>query len=75
MSSSDEGKIADNPTAREVKTLLPTLKVIGSAVGFLGKLGVKREAFTAFKSQVDNIAMQATVLDLPDRFNTAFGSK
>lgn len=75
MSDGDEHKIAGNPTAKEMKTLLPPLKVIGAAVGFLGKLGIKREAFTAFKSQVDDIAQQATILDLPDLFNTSFGSK
>ncbi len=58
-----------------MKTLLPSLKVIGSAVGFLGKLGIKREAFMAFKSQIDDIARQADILDLPDRFNAAFGCK
>ncbi|WP_434286235.1 hypothetical protein [Celeribacter sp. SCSIO 80788] len=68
-------KVADNPAAKEMKALLPTLKVIGAVVGFLGKLGIKREAFTDFKSQVDDIAQQATILDLPDLFNAAFGSK
>lgn len=70
-----EPKIADNPTAKEMKTLLPALKVIGSAVGVLGKIGIKREAFMALKSQVDDIEQQANILDLPDRFNAAFGSK
>ncbi len=55
--------------------LLPALKVIGSVAGKLGKLGIKRKAFTAFQSQVASITQQATILDLPDRFNAAFGNK
>ncbi|WP_288929235.1 hypothetical protein [uncultured Maritimibacter sp.] len=68
-------KVSDNPSVREIKSLMPTLKVIGAAVGFLCKLGIKREAFTAFKSQVDVTAQQASILDLRDLYNAAFGSK
>lgn len=66
-------KISDNPSPQEMKALLPALEMIGTAAGFLGKLGIKREAFQSFKAKVDEISKQAEIIDLPDRFNQAFG--
>lgn len=71
----DKSKIAENPTAKEMATVLPALKAIGTVAGALGKLGIKREALKAFKSQIDDLTRQAAILDLPDRFNTAFGKR
>jgi hypothetical protein len=67
--------ISDNPSPREMKALMPTLKAMGALAGFFGKLGVKRDKLMSFKLQVDDLANQAAILDLPDRFNAAFGRK
>jgi hypothetical protein len=70
----DQKPISENPSPQEMKALLPAIKVIGSVAGVLGRLGIKREAFLDFKLRVDDIGRQARILDLPDRFNAAFGS-
>lgn len=68
-------KIADNPSAKEIKTILPAVRLLGSAAGLASKLGIKRKAMTKFKQQVDELLANAEVLDLPDRFNETFADK
>lgn len=68
-------KISDNPSTEEMKKLLPGLQALGGASGFLGSLGFKSEKLEGFKAKVDDMMKQAEILDLPDRFNAAFGER
>jgi hypothetical protein len=70
----DSGKISDNPRSIDMKALLPGLEIMGKGANFLGKLGIKREQMQRFASQIEDLLQQSKLLDLPDRFNAAFGS-
>ena len=70
-----EKKIADNPRSKEIRDLLPVVKFLGSAAGAIGKLGIKKDAMLGFQRQVEELSSQASILDLPDRFNQAFGER
>ncbi|EKF72759.1 hypothetical protein A11A3_17100, partial [Alcanivorax hongdengensis A-11-3] len=66
-------KISDNPSSADIKALLPVLQTLGKGAGFLGKLGLKRENMLRFAGHVDGLVAQSRIIDLPDRFNEAFG--
>lgn len=68
-------KISENPTAKEMKNLLPALKLAGGVSGILGKLGLNSEKFTELGAMAADLQEQAEILDLPDRFNELFGAK
>ena len=70
----DQKKISDNPSTAEMKALLPGLKALGGIAGFLGGLGYRKEQLERFRDQVNDLTEKAAVLDLPDRFNSVFGS-
>lgn len=69
------GKIADNPTAKEMRTILPLVQFLGSAAGLAARMGIKREAMNKFKNSADELTASADILELPDRFNTAFADQ
>jgi hypothetical protein len=75
MDKNNKPKISDNPSAKEMKDVLPAIKAIGKVSGFLGKIGIKQEEFLKFSEQVKELERQAKILDLPDRFNKLFSSK
>lgn len=68
-------KISDNPTAKELRSILPFFRLLGSAAGFAARLGIKRDAMASFKSSVDELMASADILELPDRFNAAFANQ
>lgn len=73
--SGSEKKIADNPTAKEMRTILQFFRLMGSTAGLAAKIGIKREAMQKFKSTTDELIANADILELPDRFNSAFSDK
>lgn len=73
--SGSEKKIADNPTAKEMRTMLPLVQLLASAAGFAARIGIKREAMQKFKSAADELVVNADILELPDRFNAAFADQ
>lgn len=54
--------------------MLPLFQLLGSVAGFVAKLSIKREAMIAFKNAAEELRGSADILDLPDRFNTAFAA-
>ena len=66
-------KISDNPSTKDIKTLLPGLQVLAKGAGFLGKLGINRDQMKSFTDQIDDLVEQSKIIDLPDRFNESFG--
>ena len=70
----DEKKISDNPSTKEMKALLPGLHALGKGAFFLGKLSFRREKMLRFAGQIDELVEQSKIIDLPDRFNEAFGA-
>lgn len=70
-----ETKISGNPTAKDMKDVLPLLKVVGGALGFLGKLGINKEKFSELGTMAANLEEQSKILELPDRFNELFAAK
>lgn len=75
MKEGPDGKIADNPKTKEMRSVLPFFQLLASAAGFAAKVGIKREALTKFKSEVDELMAASSVLDLPDHFNAAFSDR
>lgn len=75
MKKDSGGKIADNPTAKEIRVMLPLVAFLGSAAGFAAKMGIKRKAMAKFKSAADELMASADILELPDRFNAAFADQ
>lgn len=75
MNKKNKAKISDNPTAKEMKDILPLLKVAGGAFGVLGRLGINREKFADLKEMAADLEEQAKILEIPDRFNELFGPK
>ena len=74
MNDKKRGKrISDNPSTEEMKALLPGLQALAKGAGVLGKLGIKREQMKRFSDQIDDLVEQSQIIDLPDRFNEAFG--
>ncbi len=68
-----ETKISDNPSTGDIKAMLPVVRVLGSAASALGAIGVKREAMRKFSEQTNELVTGMDIIELPDRFNAAFG--
>lgn len=66
-------KISDNPSTEDMKALLPGLQVLEKGARFLGRLGFKRGKVLRFADQIDELVEHSKIIDLPDRFNEAFG--
>ncbi|WLR97237.1 hypothetical protein [Shinella sumterensis] len=75
MSEDSAERIIDNPTAKEMRTMFPLIRILGSMAGFASRMGIKREAMTEFKNSIDELMASADILELPDRFNTAFSGQ
>ena len=67
-------KISDNPNTEDIKALLPALEVLGKGTRFFRQLGFKGELTLRFAGQIDQLVEHSKIIDLPDRFNEAFGS-
>lgn len=68
-----KNRISDNPSVSEMAQMIPLARLMGSAAGALGALGINRDAMTKFSNATDELLASAEILDMPDRFNTAFG--
>lgn len=68
-------KIADNPTAKRMLTMLPLVRVLACAAGLVGKVGIKPEEMAKIKSAADEVMSRVGILELPDRFNAAFAAQ
>lgn len=55
--------------------MFPLIRILGSMAGFASRMGIKREAMTEFKNSIDELMASADILELPDRFNTAFSGQ
>lgn len=66
-------KISDNPSTKDLKALLPGLQALGKGASFLENFGLKRESIQRFADQINDLVEQSEIIDLPDRFNEAFG--
>ncbi|MEP3346755.1 MAG: hypothetical protein ABJN34_08960 [Litoreibacter sp.] len=75
MSENKKAKISDNPTAKEMKDVLPLVKAAGGAFGILGRLGINKEKFGELGAMAADLAEQSKIIELPDRFNELFGPK
>ena len=68
-------KISNNPTTSGMLAMLPMARLLGPAAGILSALGIKRDAMGKFSELTKELIAGADVLELPDRFNTAFGER
>lgn len=67
--------IADNPATKELKSILPVMRAVRFIAGLVERAGIRKEAIHGFRAKIDEVVQQADILDLPDRFNNAFGAK
>lgn len=74
MTNEKKSKISNNPTASEMTAMLPLVRLLGVAAGTLKRLGIKREAMGKFGDMTKELIAGADILELPDRFNAAFGT-
>ena len=72
MSNRKRPLISENPSAKELSDALPLVKAVKFFTGCLKKLGFSGERINKINEAAETIVSQADVLNLPDRFNTAF---
>lgn len=72
----DEGKqIADLPSARELSSVLPAVRVARGMAKLAIKIGLGGKKVQRIADSADQILAQSDILDLPDRFNAAFAER
>ena len=73
MSDEKEGAcIADNPSAQRMSAALLLMKAARSITGLLKKFGISNEGLNKLYQAADDALKRSDILNLPDRFNTAF---
>lgn len=72
MVQSGNGKIADNPSFREIRNLVPLARMVRFAASVMTKLGCGGERLDSIYEATVDFISQADLFDLPDRFNAAF---
>ncbi|GLQ27430.1 hypothetical protein [Sulfitobacter pacificus] len=73
MTSKKTPPISENPSAKELSDMLPLVKAAKGITGFLQKIGLDTEAVGGVNDAAEAALTQSDILDLPDRFNSAFG--
>ncbi|MBO6550627.1 MAG: hypothetical protein JJ964_13540 [Rhizobiales bacterium] len=68
-------KIADNPSIKELKSVLPIVKGIKLLTSSLKKLGLAGRKTNSIHDAVSDILKEEKNLYLPDQFNEAFSDK
>lgn len=68
-------KIADLPSTKEISTALPLVRTMGGAAKIALKMGIGGEKARELVANADQLLGQADILELPDRFNTAFAER
>ena len=66
-------RIADLPSAREILEPLPAVRAIRDLANLAIKTGLGGEKARRIVESADQLLTQVDILDLPDRFNNAFG--
>jgi len=67
------GRIADLPSARELSGPLPVVRAVRGLANLALKTGLGGEKAKRIVESAGQLLSQADLLDLPDRFNAAFG--
>lgn len=75
MADDSNGRIIDNPTAKEMRTWLPIVRIVGAVAGVAAQFGFRRKAMTNLKRTADQFLASADILEFPDRFNAAFAGR
>lgn len=68
-------RIADLPSSREVSNVLPAIQFARGLAKLAIKTGLGGEKAKRIVEGANNLLSQAEILDLPDRFNAAFGER
>lgn len=68
-------RIADLPSTRELSDLLPAVRVVRGLANLAVKTGLGGEKAKRIVKSANELLCQADILDLPDRFNAAFGDR
>lgn len=75
MSKDDEARIADNPSAKEMASVLPLVRLVQTLTGTARALGIKNEKLDGVHRATADLLAQSEILTMPDRFNKAFGKE
>lgn len=73
MTKSD--RIADLPSTREVSDFLPVVRVVRRVANLIARVGLGGAKAKRIVESADELLAHADILDLPDRFNAAFGER
>lgn len=68
-------RIADLPSTREVSDFLPAVRAVRGLANLAVKTGLGGEKAKRIVESANELLSQADILDLPDRFNAAFGDR
>lgn len=68
-------RIVDNPSTKELKSILPLVKMMSVLSDAADAIGIKSGKLRDLGKMASEVLSQAEVLDLPDRFNAAFATK
>lgn len=68
-------RIADLPSTREVSDFLPAVRALRGLANLALKTGLGGEKAKRIVESANELLSQADILDLPDRFNAAFGDR
>lgn len=68
-------RIADLPSTREVADFLPAVRAVRGLANLAVKTGLGGEKAKRIVESANQLLSQADLLDLPDRFNAAFGDR
>ena len=68
-------RIADLPSTREVSDVLPVVRAARGLASLALKIGLGGEKAERVVESANELLSQADILDLPDRFNAAFGDR
>lgn len=68
-------RIADLPSTREMSDVLPAVRAVRGVANLVVKAGLGGEKAKRIVESADELLSHADILDLPDRFNTAFANR
>jgi hypothetical protein len=75
MSKDDKARIADNPSAKEMTSVLPAVRLLQTLTGAARAHGMKDEKIDGLHSMAADLLDQSEILTMPDRFNAAFADE